>query len=386
MNHIQKSVLTILSAVLLLVAVLCTAGCFSDSGESGIPSVTCGISVWGKYNDICLNMSVEEFNSYGFTVGDEVTLAFSNGKICEHVPYLSGFVAKDGGWVLVALAGEEKPVIGIQAHANAWTAAGVSETDTVTVTMESRGKYAFLDGFSRPLSIDKSDFSSDEAFANFRPVIGGKITENVIYRGASPVNNSQNRTTTVGELLQKYGIKTILDLSDSEEEAIGMMETYKDSTEVFMKYYAAGDIVFADLESNYYSELFAKKLVTALNEAVSHEAPIYIHCVEGKDRTGFVCMLIEALCGASYEEMKTDYLKTFENYYSTTPSSQPAEYEFLTKEKFEPMLAYIAGVPGGTDVSSLSQNAFVSGAKQYLKSGGMSDAEIEELIQTICGE
>ena len=97
-------------------------------------------------------------------------------------------------------------------------------------------------------------------------------------------------------------------------------------------------------------------------------------------------MLIEALCGASYEEMKTDYLKTFENYYGTTPSNQPEEFEFLTKEKFEPMLAYIAGVPGGTDVSSLSQNAFVSGAKQYLKSGGMSDAEIEELIQTICGE
>lgn len=382
----QKSVLTILSAVLLLTAVLCTAGCFSDSGESDIPSVTCGISVWEKYNGIYLNMSVDEFNSHGFIVGDEVTLSFSNGKICEHVPYLSGFVTKDGDWVLAALAGEEKPVIGIQAHANAWTAAGVSETDTATVTLESRGKYAFLDGFSRPLSIDKSDFSSDEAFANFRPVIGGKIKENVIYRGASPVDNSQNRTTTIGELLQKYGIKTILDLGNSEEKASRMVEIYKDSTEVFAKYYTDGDVVFADLESNYYGESFAKNLVTALNEVLRHETPVSLHCVEGKDRAGFVCMLIEALCGASYEEMKTDYLKTFENYYGTTPSSQPEESEFLTKEKFEPMLAYIAGVPGGTDVSSLSQNAFVSGAKQYLKSGGMSDAEIEELIQTICGE
>jgi protein tyrosine/serine phosphatase len=32
--------------------------------------------------------------------------------------------------------------------------------------------------------------------------------------------------------------------------------------------------------------------------------PSYVvHCIEGKDRTGYVCALLEGLCGATYEEI-----------------------------------------------------------------------------------
>ena len=43
------------------------------------------------------------------------------------------------------------------------------------------------------------------------------------------------------------------------------------------------------------------------------EGPCYIHCTEGKDRTGFVCLLLEALCGANYGELRDDYMTTYAN-------------------------------------------------------------------------
>ena len=52
-----------------------------------------------------------------------------------------------------------------------------------------------------------------------------------------------------------------------------------------------------------------------------NEGPYYIHCVEGKDRTGFVCAVIEGLANATYEEIVDDYMKTYDNYYGVNESS-----------------------------------------------------------------
>ena len=49
-----------------------------------------------------------------------------------------------------------------------------------------------------------------------------------------------------------------------------------------------------------------------------HSGPCLIHCVEGKDRTGFVCALMLALAGASAQEIIDDYMITYYNYYGIT--------------------------------------------------------------------
>ena len=45
---------------------------------------------------------------------------------------------------------------------------------------------------------------------------------------------------------------------------------------------------------------------------------LYVHGLEGKDRTGFMCAVLQMLCGASYEEILEYYMKTYENYYKIT--------------------------------------------------------------------
>ncbi len=64
---------------------------------------------------------------------------------------------------------------------------------------------------------------------------------------------------------------------------------------------------------------YNKRLIVALKELPSRPAPYVIHCMEGKDRTGYVCAQLEGLCGATYEEMVADYLITYNNYYGVTP-------------------------------------------------------------------
>ena len=64
---------------------------------------------------------------------------------------------------------------------------------------------------------------------------GGALAENSFFRGASPVDNQHNRAAVVDALLEKDGVRFILDLADTEEKVRGYM-----SRDDFRSGYAAG--------------------------------------------------------------------------------------------------------------------------------------------------
>ena len=68
---------------------------------------------------------------------------------------------------------------------------------------------------------NRSDYTSDEVFANFRPMKGGNLAEGVVYRSASPIDNQNNRAPYAADLAQKCGVQFILDLADTNEEIQG---------------------------------------------------------------------------------------------------------------------------------------------------------------------
>lgn len=43
---------------------------------------------------------------------------------------------------------------------------------------------------------------------------------------------------------------------------------------------------------------------------MAHPSPFYIHCRLGSDRTGVISAIIAAICGASWDEISSDYEKT----------------------------------------------------------------------------
>ena len=46
-----------------------------------------------EFNNIYLELSIDEFIDKGFTFGDSIDVAFDNGETIEDIPFLSGYYA-----------------------------------------------------------------------------------------------------------------------------------------------------------------------------------------------------------------------------------------------------------------------------------------------------
>ena len=111
---------------------------------------------------------------------------------------------------------------------------------------------------------------------------------------------------------------------------------------------------------------------------IKHEGPFYIHCVEGKDRTGFVLMVIEALCGASYDEIVNDYMLTYVNYYFFNNDINDPKYQVIVNDVLNPMIEIMTG-----DFVNIKEDDLSLYARIYLLQGGMTNLEIETLINLL---
>ena len=131
----------------------------------------------------------------------------------------------------------------------------------------------------------------------------------------------------------------------------------------------AGNMACLGLGMPYRDAEFYTPLTAGLREMMNHEGPCYIHCLEGKDRTGLVCILLKALAGADGEEIAADYMETYRNYYGITPGTE--KYDAVLNVQFYDMYDWLCGLGGGTPEE---------GAKAYLSPGGMTGEETERLI------
>ena len=102
--------------------------------------------------------------------------------------------------------------------------------------------------------------------------------------------------------------------------------------------------------------------------------------MEGKDRTGYVCALLEGLCGATYEEIVTDYLITYDNYYGVTPQKDRDVCNTLLSLRLYPCLMYYADIK---DEAQLPNVDYAKAFSNYLLSHGMSSEQVDALIKVL---
>ncbi|MBR4232782.1 MAG: tyrosine-protein phosphatase [Oscillospiraceae bacterium] len=333
-----------------------------------------------KFGAALLSMGQEEFEALGFRLGDAVAIDFQNGYAIPDVPYFNGYYVRNGEPVMVAYPGD--PYIRITLNnMGIWDTAGLKEGDTVMITQVEEGKYLPIqEALGQIYSFDRSEYPSDEAFCNFRSFSAGCIKEDFMYRGASPVDNSRNRAPYVDSLLEQNGIRFVIDLADSEEDMNGYMAADDFSSEYVKGLYENGCMVLLDMGSSYTGQAYKEKVVNGLRAALEHDGPIYIHCMEGKDRTGFVCLLLEALAGAGFDEMKKDYMTTYGNYFGVTEDGTPEKYDAIVDLYFVPFMEFLHGTD---DLSKLEKANYKKDARDYLSDGGMTNREIRQLIKLI---
>ena len=347
-------------------------------------AVTAPVTEYTQYGSVYMGMSVEDFNAAGFSLGDSCEVRFSNGYTLEDVPYYNGYNGRGGTPVICVYPGYERPVIGFCQGPELWEEAGLEEGDSVTVTLKEKGRYRNIqDTLNITYSNERSDFESDEVFANFRPLSGGDLKKDMFYRGASPVDNTMSRAEIVDNILWAYGIRFILNLADKEEKIASYREKDAFSSDYFVSLYEDNRVSLLNLTVSFRSEKFMTSLAGGLRDMMASEGPVYIHCLEGKDRTGFVCALLEALAGASYEEILEDYMRTYDNYYGITEEGEPEKYEAVRYIKFMDIIIQLTELP---DDSDFGGTVLMDGAKQYLKECGMTDDEILALREYLCGE
>lgn len=337
-----------------------------------------------KFGGVYLDITIDEFNALGFEYGDSCDVTFSNGYKLEDIPYYNGYYSKTGHPLISAYPGYPHIDVCVNNGDPLWETAGLKEGDTGTVTLREKGKYLTTQqALAAVYTTNRDDYPSDEAFANFRAMKGGQIAENMVYRSASPCNNEYGRAAYASALAEKAGVQFILDQADSTEEVEGYYTDPSFDMSWHKGLFDNGDVAALDMSVNYRSQKFAGKLVEGLRQMIAQDGPYLIHCTEGKDRTGFTCALLEALCGASYDEMLDDYMISYDNYYGINKEKDRARYDAVVDAKFNDIALCIGGQPIDGKLDGLDYKA---GAKKYLLDAGMTEEEITQLENKLCGK
>ena len=230
-------------------------------------------------------------------------------------------------------------------------------------------KKDFYKTLSRRLSKDRQNYSylTDREFANFREVTTAGIGRNKLYRSSSPVKNWGNRNLIADKAAREAGVKTFINLADSPE---GIKE-YPDFD---ASYYSRQNIICLSLSTKFFSDKFRDKLARGIRFMINNDPPYLIHCDLGKDRAGFVCALLECLMGASANEVVSDYLISFYNYFGIVPDSDPeSEYNFVADNEIRAFLAKAFGV------KSIYHANLYDCAEKYFTGLGLTLDEIESL-------
>ncbi len=349
-------------------------------------------NVWmTKYGNVITNCTAERFfDEFGFEYGDIVKVTF-NGKSLELpvIPTYSyvdsgkpAIVAEAEGYVSLAInMGNFATEYGIaDKHVNEdkswyWTAAeGVAFPIDVKFEMSEKQGYR-AEYILRELvrTNERSDYAdlSDEQFANFRLIATTGMGKNIFYRTSSPINSKLGRNTYADTALKNAGVTVIMNLCDTAEEAAkyeGFSSTY----------YSGQKVIYLSLDDDFTADSFKSSLADGLKFFAQNKGVYAVHCTEGKDRAGFVSALLECLMGATADEVVTDYMISYVNYYGVEVGSD--KYNAIAEGNI------IKSLSAAFETDDIYSADLAECAERYIKSMGLTDDEISALKANLASD
>ena len=363
----------------VLVSLLTLTTACSDDGNGDTnyePMLKGKISSYNEFGAAMLDFTETDMAKAGFQLGDVISITIGDKEII--MPYYDGFYTRNGEYLCVAYStypsicftanniGVPKELTGLEGH------------DVVVRMKEKGGRLDVQQAMSMKYTNLRDEYSiSDAAFANARAVSAGKITSGILHRSSSPFCNDIERAYYVSEYLQQEKVRTVLNLADTKEK----MSTY-DMPPYSHQLYNEGNVILCPLKADPTADDYNNRLIEALKQLPSHPAPYVVHCMEGKDRTGYVCALLEGLCGATYDEIVTDYLVTYANYYLITPVENRDLCNTLVSLRLNTCLMYYAGVDNEAQLPGVD---YAKAFSHYLLSHGMSQQQIDALVRALTG-
>ena len=215
--------------------------------------------------------------------------------------------------------------------------------------------------------------------ANFRNVRAGSIAPNVLYRCINPIipktSRQNNGAYYADRLLEANRVNTVINLCDTMDEI--RRKGYSRST-YYKKLVKEGKVYsrFIYDNGNYTTAARKKEIAGVVRVISQHEGPYAIHCRWGQGRTGMVIMLLECLMGADYNYIYNDFVTSPKNLTLVGKKSSASEYN----KEFSKYMKSITGKgalnPKKPKAKDWKKVNLAAAARNYLKAGGMTDAEI----------
>lgn len=329
---------------------------------------------------IYLNYPADSFLTQ-FEIGDIVTVAFDGYDTLEMSVAESSSDVPIAGFLVAAIKGSDQLVL--TAHyaqmSDVLEITAENAPLQVSISMKEKGGYLLgLDIMRNTQYMDTyleayPDLSIEE-FANFRDVHTTGMGKNKLYRSSSPIYLYLGRNYYADSLAQVAGIATFVNLADSENEAYSN-KGYETT------YYSTQNVIFLGIPPEFFSTSFKEGLVKGFRYMIEHEGPYLVHCTYGMDRTGFMIAVLEALMGATTEEIQDDYAKTFSNYFTVTDSKQVTLNEQQVDFFKSVVLRNLRAVyhAEGIEVPETDDADWVTATENYLEKLGMTPQEISEL-------
>jgi len=354
------------------VLVLLCAAAVAAANAGLIKATVAGVD---KYGNLTLDLPTQVLLDAGFEFGDMVEVQVGTGSFAA--PFVTAYSDADVGSELVRGPGGDgsaNVIIAINMGNFAGTY-GVEAGQEVTLSLAEKGTY-LAEWLIRQLkrTNNREDYASDEVFANFRSVAVGRMGSGIYYRSSSPVNNELGRAAYADALVKAAGVKTVINLADSEAELEQYFAQEDFNSPYYKQLYEEGRVILLSMGVDFRAPEFKEKLKTGLEFLIANEGPYLVHCTEGKDRAGFVSALLEALVGATVDEIKGDYMLTYINYFGVEYGSE--QYEKIAESNVLESLREIAGLPKGASLAGVDLE---KAAEAYLLSIGLTEDQIQAL-------
>lgn len=298
-----------------------------ENNKKNILSFDMNFDDIGFHGEIKTPFSVKDLNDIGIEYKDTAKVTFLDKEII--LPLVPIFRYTHAGGNVIMGKGDMKAVI-MSFHSNfvrnnkiavfleedngeinIFPCKNIKFPIKVTIELFEKGGYnKGFETYNLLRSNNRDDYLhlTDEEFCNFRQIIVGLMRPNLLYRSSTPINNILGRAKYADKCLEKYKIKTIINLCDSEESAKSF-EGFNDT------YYSKQNVLYLNANADVVSYNFGKSVIKAIRYINEHEGPYLIHCIEGQDRTGAVCAIFESIFYASKNELIEDFMKTYENFY-----------------------------------------------------------------------
>lgn len=305
----------------------------SDTTEDGAEFILANPEVIRYVNDAKKLYPTKEYADYGLTISGFYGL--HNQSHCPP-PVSLKWDAISGAESYTLYVSEDESF-----EENVLTFANVAGTEYDIYNLYTNSKYYWKVVGDNNEESDVKYFTTKDTVrfiyapngANIRDIGGWNgLNQGMAYRGAHLDGDVVNNGGHTGVYLTEEGIdifvndlkmKTDLDLrGDLSSNKLSITQIYAPITAYMGAFtdtvdYATAFRAFADI-NNY---------------------PIYFHCTGGADRTGTVALIVEALCGASEEDLSIDYELT---------AASEMKYRYRTRTDFIELINTLKSYSGDT--------------------------------------